>query len=141
MSEANLKDEMSVRRSNKPTCILILGSGFAGVEVLRRLQRKFRKKNNIDITLVSRDNFLLFTPMLHEVSSGTIEIRHIVTPVRTFIKKANFYEADIQSIDLQNKKVIITHPIGNRYQPVNWDRHILEYEYLVIALGNETNFL
>src|ERR671933_1726076 len=112
MSEVKVKDEISIQNSNKPTCILILGSGFAGVEVLRRLQRKFRKKNNIDINLFSRDNFLLFTPMLHEVSSGTIEIRHIVTPVRTFIKKANFYEANVQSIDLQNKKVIITYTIG-----------------------------
>ena len=114
MSEAKMKDEMPNQHSNNSTRILILGSGFAGVEVLRRLQRKFLKKNNnIDITLVSRDNFLLFTPMLHEVSSGMIEIRHIVTPIRTFSKKANFYEANIQSIDLQNKKVIITHRIGS----------------------------
>src|ERR687887_2239987 len=107
MSEANVKDEKAIQHSNKSTRILILGSGFAGIEVLKRLQRKFRKKSNIDITLVSRDNFLLFTPMLHEVSSGMIETRHIVTPIRTFSKKANFYEADVQSIDLQNKKVII----------------------------------
>ena len=44
MSEAKMKDEMPNQHSNKPTCILILGSGSAGVEVLRRLQRKFRKK-------------------------------------------------------------------------------------------------
>jgi NADH dehydrogenase len=143
MSEAKMKDEMPNQQSNKPTHILILGSGFAGVEVLRRLEQKFRKKNNInniDITLVSKDNFILFTPMLHEVSSGTIGIRHIVTPVRTFIKKANFYEANIQSIDFQNKKVIITHKIGKQYEPTPHKQHVLEYDYLVIALGSETSF-
>ncbi len=141
MSEAKMKDEMPNQHSNKSTRILILGSGFAGVEVLRRLQRKFLKKNNnIDITLVSRDNFLLFTPMLHEVSSGMIEIRHIVTPIRTFSKKANFYEANIQSIDLQNKKVIITHKIGKRSEPTPYEKRVLQYDYLVIALGNETSF-
>src|SRR5919201_752158 len=140
MSEAKVKDEMPIQHSNKPTHILILGSGFAGVEVLKSLQRKFRKKNNIDITLVSRDNFLLFTPMLHEVSSGMIEIRHIVTPIRTFSKKANFYEANVQSIDLQNKKVVITHEIGKQSELTAYDQHVLEYDYLVIALGSETNF-
>jgi NADH:ubiquinone reductase (H+-translocating) len=140
MPEVNVKDEETLRHSNKPTRILILGSGFAGVEVLKRLQRKFRKKNNIDITLVSRDNFLLFTPMLHEVSSGTIEIRHIVTPTRTFCKKANFYEADIQSIDLQNKKVIITYTIGKQSEPTPYEQHVLEYDYIIIALGSETSF-
>src|SRR5919198_1791912 len=140
MSEAKVKDEMPIQHSNKPTHILILGSGFAGIEVLKKLQRKFRKKDNIGITLVSRDNFLLFTPMLHEVSSGMIEIRHIVTPIRAFIKKANFYEANIQSIDLQNKKVIIAHKVGEQYEPTPHKQHVLEYDYLVIALGSETSF-
>src|SRR5919197_3014110 len=120
--------------------IIILGSGFAGVEVLKKLQRKFKHDKRIDIILVSRNNFFLFTPMLHEVSSGMIEIRHIVTPIRTFCKKANFYEANVQSIDLQNKKVVITHEIGKQSEPTSYDQHVLEYDYLIIALGRETNF-
>jgi NADH dehydrogenase len=120
--------------------VVILGSGFAGIEVLKRLQKKFRNNKNINITLVSRDNFLLFTPMLPEVSTGMIETRHIVTPVRSFIDKARFYEADVESIDLNNKRIVITHPIGRQFQPVAWNTHTLEYDYLVIALGNETNF-
>jgi NADH dehydrogenase len=140
MREVNVKDEKPIQHSKNSIRILILGSGFAGIEVLKRLQRKFRKKSNIDITLVSRDNFLLFTPMLHEASSGMIETRHIVTPIRTFSKKANFYEADVQSIDLQNKKVIITHKIGKQSEPTAYDQHVLEYDYLIIALGSETSF-
>ena len=56
--------------------IVILGGGFAGSEVLKNLQKKLSYKN-VEITLVSRDNFLLFTPMLPEVASGMIETRHI----------------------------------------------------------------
>jgi NADH:ubiquinone reductase (H+-translocating) len=140
MSKVDMKDKKPIQHSEKSTHILILGSGFAGIEVLKRLQRKFRKKSNIDITLVSRDNFLLFTPMLHEVSSGMIEIRHIATPIRTFCKKANFYEANAQSIDLQNKKVVITHEIGKQSEPTAYNQQLLEYDYLIIALGSETNF-
>ena len=65
--------------------IVILGGGFAGIEVLKNLQKKFKTTNNVEITLVSRDNFLLFTPMLPEVASGMIETRHIVTPLRSIL--------------------------------------------------------
>jgi len=120
--------------------ILILGGGFAGIEVLRRLQNAFEDDVEIDITLVSRDNFFLFTPMLPEVSSGMIETRHIVTPIRAFCKRARFYEANVDSIDLENKQVIITKAIGDPMNPVHLNKHILNYDYLVIGLGGETNF-
>src|SRR5215471_5538808 len=121
--------------------IVILGGGFAGIEVLKRVRRKFRNDENVDITLVSRDNFLLFTPMLPEVTSGMIETRHIVTPVRLFCKeKAKFCEANVKSIDLDKKEVIITYPIGKQSHPTSLNQRILKYDYLVIALGSENNF-
>jgi NADH dehydrogenase len=115
--------------------ILILGGGFAGIEVLRQLQKAFQDDVSIDITLVSRDNFFLFTPMLPEVSSGMIETRHILTPIRTFCKRAKFYEADVDAIDLKNKHVVIAHAIGKQTRS-----HTLKYDYLVLALGGKTNF-
>jgi Pyridine nucleotide-disulphide oxidoreductase len=84
-----------------PKRILILGGGFAGVAVLRRLQDRFQNDVSIDITMVSKDNFFLFTPMLHEVASGMIETRHIVTPIRAFCNRAKFYAARVESIDLR----------------------------------------
>jgi NADH dehydrogenase len=120
--------------------VVILGSGFAGIEVLKKLQKEFHNNNDIEIILVSRDNFLLFTPMLPEVASGMIETRHIVTPVRSFCKKAKFYEANVESIDLVNKQVTVTHSIGRQSQPNEWCEHTLKYDYLVIALGSENNF-
>lgn len=120
--------------------ILILGGGFAGIEVLRRLQDAFQDDIEIDITLVSRDNFFLFTPLLPEVSSGMIETRHIVTPIRAFCKRARFYEANVESIDLDKKRVTITNAIGDPMEPEHVIRRVLSYDYLVIAVGDETNF-
>jgi NADH:ubiquinone reductase (H+-translocating) len=120
--------------------ILILGGGFAGIQVLVQLQKAFQNDIGVDLTLVSRDNFFLFTPMLPEVSSGMIETRNIVTPVRAFCNRARFYEADIDKIDLQNKEIVISHALGRQSNPIGWRSHILKFDYLVIALGNETNF-
>jgi len=78
--------------------------------------------------------------MLPEVAAGMGETRHIVTPVRTFCKKANFYEASVDSIDLKNKDIVISHPIGNQIRPIYWDHHTLKYDYLVVELGSESNF-
>jgi hypothetical protein len=120
--------------------ILILGGGFGGIEVLRQLLKAFQDDVSVDITLVSRDNFFLFTPMLPEVSSGMIETRHIVTPIRTFCNRAKFYEANIESVDLENKQILITHAVGKETEPIAWRSHALKYDYLVLALGGETNF-
>lgn len=132
--------KLEEKHPNDTKKILILGSGFAGIEVIKKLQKKFKDNRNIDITLVSRDNFLLFTPMLPEVASGMVETRHIVTPVRDFCKKADFYEANVESIDLDNRLVTMTHTIGKQSNPTSWDQHVLKYDYLVISLGSENNF-
>ena len=78
--------------------------------------------------------------MLPEVASGMIETRHIVTPIRSFCKKAKLYEANVESIDLDNRQVTLTHSIGRQSQPNDWREHTLKYDYLVIALGSENNF-
>jgi len=136
-------------KSFNPQHIVILGGGFAGIGVLKKLQKKFQNDSDVEITLVSKDNFILFTPMLPEIVSGMIETRHIVTPVRAFCKKAKYFEANIKSIDFDNKKVDISHIIG-RYTSKkgqqgdkdndNFHEHTLNYDYLVIALGSENNF-
>lgn len=117
-----------------------MGSGFAGIEVLKKLQKEYDDNSSIEITLISKDNFILFTPMLPEVASGMIETRNIVTPVRSFCKKAKFYEAKVESIDLDNKQLTLTHVIGRQSHSNDWREHIVKYDYLVIALGSENNF-
>ncbi len=118
---------------SKAKKILVLGGGFAGVECVRKLESYFPKEVDIQITLVSEDNFFLFTPMLPQVASGTIETRHIVIPVRTLLKRAKFYEAEVKNIDPYGKTVTLS---GTKEK-----RGIsLHYDYLVLALGSQTNF-
>lgn len=121
--------------------IVILGGGFGGIGVLKDLQKEFNNNENVQITLVSDNNFLLFTPMLPEIVSGTIESRHIVTPIRSFCKNSRFYEAQVKSLDFTQKQVTISHNIGRH--DVETDKiheHIINYDCLVIALGSEDNF-
>ena len=120
--------------------VIILGSGFAGIEILKRLQNEFRDDDRVEIILVSKDNFLLFTPMLPEVSIGMIETRDIVTSVRIFCKGATFYQSVVKSIDFTKREVVIANIIGNQYDYDRMHSHVLYYDYLVIALGSETNF-
>jgi len=111
--------------------ILILGGGFAGINTAMRLERRLRT-DEATITLVSRDNFTLFTPMLPEVSSGGIEQRHVVTPVRAQIRRSNFVLGEVISIDLASKHVGVQHTI-------NGSKIDLTYDHLVLALGSVTS--
>jgi NADH dehydrogenase len=167
--------------------IAILGGGFAGIEVLTKLQKEFQNDIRVDITLISKDNYFLFTPMLHEVSAGMIEPRHVASPLRSFCKRARFIESEIKSIDLENRKIEFTNQVlearfaskphklrredkkidrlsnhlpsvsssdssnwnylendnnNNNYGNTNNDQYVksLWYDYLVLALGSNTNF-
>ncbi len=114
------------------TKVLILGGGFAGSNVLREMQKQL-KRDDVDITLVSQDNFFLFTPMLPEVSSGMLHASDLTTPIRSFCKTANFCHAKIKSIDMENKNVLVVRIFDQK-------ETVLEYDYLVLALGSKDNF-
>ena len=130
-----------MNKTKQPISIIILGSGFAAIEALKKLQKKYKNTDYINIKIISKDNFLLFTPMLPEVFSGIIEPRHIVTPVRSFCKKKTvFYHANVQDINFEKKIVTIKYSIGRYYQPVSYEQKEFRFDYLVIALGTETNF-
>ncbi len=113
------------------TRVVVLGGGFAGVAVARRLEKRLRPEE-AEIAIVSRDNFTLFTPMLPEVSSGGIELRHIVTPVRAQVRRTAFVLGEIARIDLDARLVEATHPITGATTR-------LEYDQLVLALGSVTS--
>ncbi len=113
--------------------IVILGSGFAAVECARQLESEFGKDPKIELVMIGEDNFLLFTPMLPQVASGMIETRHIVFPIRTICKKTKFYEGRIKNIDPYGKLVTIWGTGDKRSISIH-------YDFLVVALGSETNF-
>ncbi|HEY4441163.1 MAG TPA: NAD(P)/FAD-dependent oxidoreductase [Candidatus Elarobacter sp.] len=113
------------------TRIVVLGGGFAGVAVARRLEKKLRR-GEAEIALVGRDNFTLFTPMLPEVSSGGLEPRHVATPVRAQLHRTTFVLGEITQIDVRARAVEARHPITG-------DVTRLEYDHLVLALGSVTS--
>jgi len=113
--------------------IVILGGGFAGVECARQLESYFGNNSEIELVMISEDNFLLFTPMLPQVASGMIETRHIVLPIRAICKKTKFYEGRIKNVDPFGKLVTLWGTGEKRGVSIH-------YDYLVVALGSETNF-
>jgi NADH dehydrogenase len=113
--------------------VLILGGGFAGLNTAARLEKLLSRHSDVRITLVSRDNYSLFTPMLAEVAGGGIEPSHIVNPVRGFLKRTEFREGIVRRIDLVNKVVETEHPQSHAPSALPYDR-------LVIALGSVTNY-
>src|SRR5207248_9435135 len=90
--------------------ILILGGGFGGVYTARNLERLFKRRTDVEIVLVSRDNFLLMTPLLFEVFSGTLDVRHCSFPIRAFLQTTRFVEATVQGIDLERRVVLLAAP-------------------------------
>ncbi len=111
--------------------ILILGGGFAGIAVASRLERRLRA-GEASITLLSRENFSVFTPMLPEVCSGALEVRHIVTPIRSQLRRTTFVLADVGGVDIAARTVQLTHALTG-------ERETLPFDHLVIALGSETS--
>jgi len=121
------------RNSKLTKRILILGSGFGGLYTALHLEKKLRRYSDVELTLVNRENFFLFTPMLHEVAAGDLDVTHIVNPVRKLLRRTHFFNGDIKRIDLGERRVIVAHADDNH-------DHELFYDYLVLALGSVTNF-
>ena len=112
------------------TRIVILGGGFGGVTTARHLERLCRRRRDVEIVLVSRDNFLLMTPLLFEVCSGALDARHCSFPIRAFLRTTRFVEATVQGIDLERRVVHLT---------AGEETGELAYDQLVLALGGMTN--
>jgi NADH dehydrogenase len=112
------------------TRIVILGGGFGGVTTARRLERLCKRRREVEIVLVSRDNFLLMTPLLFEVCSGALDARHCSFPIRAFLRTTRFVEAAVQGVDLERRVVHLS---------AEGEQGELGYDQLVIALGGMTN--
>jgi NADH dehydrogenase len=113
--------------------ILILGGGFGGIYAALRLERLLDANADAEVTLVTRDNYFLFTPMLHEIAACDLEVTTIVNPLRKLLRRVNSFIGDVRSIDLDKKTVLASHGLDGH-------SHELPYDHLVLALGCSTNF-
>lgn len=117
------------------TRIVILGGGFGGVYTALQLEKRLRaeiRRGDVDIALVSRDNYIVFQPMLPEVISGSIGLLDTITPIRRLCPRTNLYTRAIEDIDLERRRVVLAAGFGSQ-------QRALEYDHLVIALGNVTS--
>src|SRR5215469_5455675 len=112
--------------------ILILGGGFAGLYAAMELENRLAHDQDVEITLINRENYFTFTPMLHEVAASDLDLTAIVNPVRKMLRRVNFFEGEIKSIDLSQKQVVVSHGLENH-------RHSFTYDHLVVGLGSITN--
>lgn len=112
--------------------VLILGGGFGGVTTALELEKRLQR-DDVEVMLVNRENFFLFTPMLHEVAASDLDLTNIVSPVRQLLRKVRFFEGDVVSIDLPGRQATLAHGSDAH-------THVVPFHQLVIALGSITNF-
>jgi NADH dehydrogenase len=115
--------------------VLILGGGFGGVYVAVHLGKLLSKREleEIEIVVVNRENYIVFQPLLPEVISGSVELNHVIAPIRRMAPKANLFTRDVESIDPVQR--IVTLSPGTR--PASMSIH---YDHLVIAMGTRLDY-
>lgn len=116
--------KMNIPNTAKPR-IVIIGGGFAGIAIAKKLRNK-----NVQVVLIDKHNYHTFQPLLYQVATGGLEAGSIAYPIRkVFQEYKDFYFrlTSVAEIDTKNQKVISE--IGE-----------LHYDYLVLATGSKTNF-
>ena len=113
--------------------VLILGGGFAGIYAALRLEKLLARRAHLDVTLVTRENYFLFTPMLPEVAAGELELSTIINPLRRLLRRVKSFVGMIEAIDLKARHVTVSHAFDGH-------THELSYDQLILALGAGTNF-
>jgi NADH dehydrogenase len=112
----------------KKAHVVIVGGGFGGIYTARHLGPLIRE-GKVDVTLINKSNYFLFTPLLHEVATGGLSPTSVVEPIREIFRgeSVHFLQDEVKTIDQANKRVItVNRTIG--------------YDYLVVSSGAETNY-
>lgn len=131
---ARARDRASQTRPAAPgRRVLILGAGFGGVYTALHLDKTLAAEPGAEVTVVGAENFMLFTPMLHEVAASDLAPGDIVNPLRRMFRHVRFLEAEVERIDLETRRVTVAYGAGAK-------RRELAYDQLVIAAGSEDNF-
>ena len=109
--------------------ILILGGGFGGAYAAMALERLLGDRDDIEVALINRDNYLVFQPLLAEVVSGDVGVHDTVTPLRRLVPRTRLFVRDVTSVDLEASTVTLAPAFHPREVVLGWDR-------LIVALGS-----
>jgi NADH dehydrogenase len=113
--------------------VVIVGGGFAAVNVARRLEKAIRAGAPLEVVLLAKENSFVFQPLLPEVISGSIGLTDVVTPLRSLLPGTQVHVREVESIDLA-ARTVTTAPGFESHG------HVLRYDHLVLALGTVTDF-
>lgn len=114
--------------------IVILGAGFGGVYTAMHLEKYLKKtKEPFEVSIVNRENYFIFQPMLSEVVGGSLGILDTINPIAKLLKKTQLYVREIDSIDLENKKIYLSPKFSHKAKE-------LPFDHLVLGLGTVTDF-
>src|SRR5262249_37086456 len=117
-----------------PSCrVLILGGGFGGTYAALEFERIVAHRTDVEVTLVTLDNYFLFTPMLHEVAASDLEMSAIISPLRKLLRSVKTFTGRIDAVKIDERKVVVVHGCDSHL-------HELSYDHLILALGSGTNF-
>jgi NADH:ubiquinone reductase (H+-translocating) len=128
-----LAGKNAIARPAGPTRIVVLGGGFAGVYTAKYLTQFLSRRKDVQVELLSSENYFIFQPLLPEVAAGGIAATHVVNPIRELVPKAQFRWCKIRNIDFQQKRVVVSQGEGLHLVSV-------PYDHLVFCLGKVTNF-
>lgn len=113
--------------------IVVLGGGFAGVYTAYYLNKLGRRRKDLEVALVNRENYFVFQPLLPEVVSGNIGILDTVSPIHRLVPETQLFVREVQAVDLKAKTVTLSPGFRPR-------ETVLAYDQLVLALGTVTDF-
>jgi len=117
----------------KKANIVIAGSGFAGLYAAKYFDKGLARRADVEVTLISRENFILFTPMLHEVAAGDLHPSDITNPLRRILHHVKVVEAEVRTVDLKARRLLCTGALDSL--PLEF-----EFDHLLLTLGSEINF-
>ncbi|HZS01598.1 MAG TPA: NAD(P)/FAD-dependent oxidoreductase [Chloroflexota bacterium] len=113
--------------------IVILGGGFAALGAARHLEAALPADGSVEVSLISRDNYLLFTPLLAEAATGQLPPAHVVAPLRAFLRRVQVWQGEVAAVDLAQRRVTVV-------QPVSGEAVTTTFDQLVLALGAVTSY-